>query len=139
MIETVFYAAVIATLFVALQNWRAALYIAVVLDVVRDPVRKLGETHSVAITQSVSVIWLVVAVSVLLRERRRLASMPRRYPRLKTAAGVLILALTPGFIISLVTYESGWKLALLGAVSYLGLIPGVLIGYAFPRSIARRS
>jgi hypothetical protein len=135
MIETVFYAAVIATLFVALQNWRAALYLSVVLDVVRDPVRKLSDDHSIMITQSVSVIWLVVAMVVLLRERRRLATMARRYPALKTAAALLIVALIPGAIVSLSKFDFGWKLALLGAVSYLGFIPGVLIGYAFPSSI----
>jgi hypothetical protein len=71
-----------------------------------------------------------------LQERQRLAVMARRHPQLQTAARLLVAALVPGAVMATINFESGWRLALLGGASYLALIPGILIGYAFPRCLA---
>jgi hypothetical protein len=134
MIEYGFYMIVVATIVVAFGNWRRALYLCVLLDMARDPARKLSESHSVLITQSINLVWLAITVAVLCQERPWLASLSRCYPRLRRAATLLGLALVPGAGMAIVSFASGWQLAVLGAASYLAVIPGIVIGYAFPRS-----
>jgi len=134
MLQYLFYLIVAATVVVALANWRAALYVCLVLDVLRDPVRKVTEGHPVWITQSVNLVWIAIAAAVLVTERKRVAMLLRQYPQLRTALVLLCLALLPGAVMSLTGFGAGWKLALLGSASYLALIPGVLVGYCFARN-----
>ncbi len=136
MIEYVFYAVVVASALMAWGNWRTAIYLCILLDIVRDPVRKLTPGHSTLITVSVNVLWLAISIVVLVQERRRIAEMIRQYPQLKTAVILLVLALVPGAVMAVIHFQSGWQLALVGAASYMALVPGILIGYAFPRSAA---
>ncbi len=136
MIEYAFYAIVAAAALVALWNWRAALYVCILLDIARDPVRKMAPGHPLLITLSINAVWVAIAIGVLAQERRRIAEMTRRYPKLKTAAMLLVVAIVPGAVTATIQFESGWQLALMGAASYLAVVPGILIGYVFPRSIA---
>ncbi len=134
LVEYAFYGLVGVALLLALTNWRAALYVCIFVDILRDPVRKLAEGHSVWITQSVNLVWVAVGLAVLLGEQRRMAQFGAHHPRMKTAATLLCVALIPGAVMSLTQYAAGWKLVLLGSASYLAVIPGIVAGYAFARS-----
>lgn len=133
MLGYLFYLAVASTILLAMVNWRAALYVCLVLDVVRDPVRKLAEGQSVLITQSVNVVWVAIVAGVLLQERRRIGVLVWQHPQLRTAAILLCAALVPGAVVSSVSFEGGWRIAVLGAASYLAIVPGILIGYCLVR------
>ena len=134
MLEFVYYVLVAVAVLLACVNWRCAFYACVLLDIIRDPVRKLTEGHPVFITVSIGIVWLAITVNVFLQDERKTKLFAVRHPRLRIALMYLCLSLLPGAIVSIAGYESGWRIALLGAASYFAAIPGVLIGYAFARN-----
>ena len=78
VIDDLFYLCVGVSILLAFVNWRWALYACVILDVIRDPVRKLSSGHSVMITQAVNVIWVFIAIAVVSHERRRLLELVQK-------------------------------------------------------------
>ena len=61
--ELLYYAVVMLVILIALGDWRSALYLCVLLDALRDPVRKLTEGQPVAITIAGASVWAVVALA----------------------------------------------------------------------------
>ncbi len=116
---------------VALTNWRFALYLCLAVDLIRDPVRKLAEGQPVWITVAGTLPWLAVMLAAFSQERIELRMLFQRYPRIKWALGLFVVALIPGFLLSCVSYHSGYILAIIGAVSYLGPFVGLALGYLF--------
>lgn len=135
------YIALIAfTGIVALSNWRLALYLCLVVDVLRDPVRKLSENQPVWITIAGTVPWLLVMLRAFSQEQPELRAIFQRYPLVSRVLGLFIVALIPGFLLSCVNYSSGYVLAVIGAASYTGPFAGLALGYLFienERSITR--
>lgn len=131
--EQIYFGFVGAAFLLAAANWRAGIYACVLFEVLRDPIRKLTEDQSVMITVAPGLIWLGVFLGVLNAHQNELLSGLRNYPKLRTAVQLLILALVPGAIISLVIYPGGYKLVALGGLSYLAPLMGLAIGYMFAR------
>ncbi len=124
------YIALIAfTGIIALTNWRYALYLCLVVDLVRDPVRKLAYDQPVWITVAGVLPWLLVMLKAFSQEQPELRAIFQRYPRTATILGLVIVALIPGFLLSCVSYSSGYVLACIGAASYLGPFAGLALGY----------
>lgn len=121
------------TAMVALGNWRAALYACVLLDVLRDPARKLTEQQSSITTVAIGLVWLAALVGAMNHSRRELALLVRRYPQLRTSLLCLVISLAPGMLVSLVNYNNGWILAAIGTASYSAPFVGVALGYLWPR------
>jgi hypothetical protein len=117
----------------AFGNWRAALFCCVLLDVARDPVRKLSEAQSSLTTIVIGVVWFAALLSALATNPRESRLLFRRYPQLQTSLIVLVLALLPGAMISTLHYNSGWMLAAIGTASYMAPFVGVVLGYLWPR------
>jgi hypothetical protein len=135
LIDGLFLGIVAVMALLALGNWRTALIAALVLDVARDPVRKLSESQSSLTTIIVGGVWLAALLGAANNEPRELRLMMRRYPQLKSSLTLLVLALTPGLLVSLVNYNHGWILAAIGAASYAGPFVGVVLGYLWPRRV----
>jgi hypothetical protein len=115
---------------IAITNWKAGLYAAVVLDILRDPVRKLLEGHHPWITVSVAVVWLGIFLGAVQQNRREVLAMLRIFPKLRSAANLLVVALIPGAMLSIISYPGGYQLALIGGASYLAPLLGFAIGFA---------
>jgi hypothetical protein len=133
MLEYLFYLLVAFVILMAFVNWRAALYMCIVLDILRDPIRKMDVSHSLLIAQSVNIVWAVITLIVVAKERSRIRDLMRRHRQLRIPALLICLAVLPGAAVSVVGYQNGWLLALLGAASYLAVIPGSILGYSFAR------
>ena len=117
----------------ALSNWRKAVYAAIALDFLRDPVRKLDQGESVLITVSVLGLWGVIMISAWGKSQREIHEFFRFNPRLLQAFRLLLLAILPGCVISLIFYSGGYRLVALGLVSYLAPFAGVLLGVLFAK------
>ncbi len=132
-IELVWYAIVALACLIAAGNWRKGVYAGVLIDVLRDPVRKLIPEQPVMITLSGTAVWLCIIVAVLLSRRDQLKLLKQRYPQLRVAMTLLLLAIIPAAGVTVVTYSGGWIVASIGAMSYLLPTLGVLAGFAFLR------
>ena len=132
--ELLYYAVVMLVILIALGDWRTGLYLCVLLDVLRDPARKLTEGQPVAITVAGALVWVVVALSAFHAERHASSAMVHMYPKLKNMPLIVVLALLPGAMLSVLLYSGGWKLALIGAASYLLPIGGVVLGFLIVNS-----
>ena len=118
----------------ALTHWRAAIYFCLVIDVVRDPVRKLVDEQPVWITIAGAVPWIVIMLRAFSAEQHELRAIFQRYPQMIRAVGIFTVALVPGFILACILYPSGYLLALIGMASYLGPFIGLALGYLFIRN-----
>jgi len=128
-VDDVWYAIVLAGSLVALGNWRAGIYAGLLLDCLRDPVRKLAADQSVMITIGGAVVWAAVLARMLIDHQSEIRTMLRRYPPLKPMIAFLLLAVVPGALLSCVLYSGGWKLAVIGSVSYIAPLVGIAAGY----------
>lgn len=125
---------------VALSNWRQAVYFAILLDFLRDPVRKLDPNESVLITVSVLALWGVITLAAWSQSQAAIRELLFDNPRIYKAFRLLVLATLPGIVIAMIFYSEGYKLVALGTVSYLAPSAGVLLGILFashPTDISR--
>ena len=132
MIETVYFGVIACLTLVALTNWRWGIYLALFVDVARDPIRKLSDSQSVWMTVGGVLVWGGVFLGALLHDGPQLRSIFQRYPKLATGLQCLVLGLIPGTLLSLVLYNGGYKLALIGLVSYLAPFVGIAVGFLVP-------
>jgi hypothetical protein len=132
-LEVTWYLLAAGVCLLAVSDWRKALYAGVLVDVLRDPVRKLVPLEPVLITLSGAAVWAVIVLVAVLSNSSSAAVMTKTYPKLRTAFHLLILAILPAAALSLISYSGGWKLAAIGLVSYMGPAIGVLAGFCFLR------
>lgn len=135
-LETIWYGAIALVCMCALIDWRRTIYLGIVLDVLRDPVRKLVVNQPVSITLSGAAVWCVIVLVAGALERKQLRTMFRNYPGLQTGFYFVLLAILSAAAVSTIRYPQGWLLATVGAASYLVPVMGVLAGYGFLRSEA---
>lgn len=133
MLTYAYFAVLAAACLVALTDWRKGVYAAILLDFVRDPVRKLDPSESVLITVSVLALWGVIFVSVWGTSQAEIKSYFRANPLLVKAFRYLVMATIPGSVIALVAYAGGYRMVALGLVSYLAPCAGVAMGIAFAK------
>jgi len=129
MIETFYYGALAVAFAWALIDWRRGLYLCLLFDVIRDPVRKLAAGNSVAITLAGVALWLAVFVGAYNTLGPRLFTVLGQYRPLRTGITLLFLALIPAALVSLVSYPAGWMLAGVGFASYTLPIVGIVVGF----------
>lgn len=129
MITMFYFALLAASCLLALADWRKAIYPAIFLDFLRDPVRKLDPGEPVTITISVLALWGVITLSAWVQSRQQIQLAIREHPKVIAAFRLLVIALVPGCILSLLMYAGGYKMVALGVVSYLAPFAGILLGY----------
>lgn len=128
-LEDLWYAVVLAGCLVAVANWRAGIYAGLLLDCLRDPVRKMASDQSVMITIGGAAVWAAVLARMLIDHHTEIGTLLRRYPPLRPMVAFLLLAIVPGAILSCLLYHGGWKLATIGSVSYVAPLVGIAAGY----------
>lgn len=129
-IELFWYVCVATGCVIALMDWRRAIYVGILIDVLRDPIRKLAPTQPVTITLSGAVVWLVIVILAAFSKRKHLQSLYRNYPGVRTALHLVLIALIPAFGISAISYYRGWLMASIGAASYVLPMFGIVAGFA---------
>lgn len=134
MITSVYYASLVFACLFAWANWRRAIYLAVLLDFLRDPVRKLDSDESVRITVSILAVWGVIAFAAWSQSQREIRRGLKVNPLLIHAFRLLLLATIPGCIVALLLYQEGYKMVALGLVSYLAPTAGVVLGLVLPKN-----
>ena len=119
----------------ALGKWRDAMYGAILLDALRDPVRKISALQSSITTVIVAVVWFAALIGSQHQDQREMRLLFQRYPRLRNSVVLLLVSLIPGLLVSTLFYENGWLLASIGVVSYTAPFLGVALGYLWPRRL----
>jgi len=134
MIALTYYCFILATVLMGLSaRWRTALFMCIVLDVLRDPVRKMTPFQPVTITVVISLAWLAVVGGAIMHEQGCIKAILNEYPALKNVFYLFIAAIIPGTLVSIGLYDGGWKLAMIGLISYGAPILGLLAGCTFAR------
>lgn len=131
MITFVYFAALGLACLLALSNWRQAVYAAILLDFLRDPVRKLDPNEPVLITVSILGLWGMITLSAWNQSQGSIREFLAENPKLFNSFRLLVFATLPGVAISMAFYAEGYKLVALGMVSYLAPSAGVLLGILF--------
>ncbi|MEM6473141.1 MAG: hypothetical protein AAF802_26505, partial [Planctomycetota bacterium] len=126
--DVVFYILVGLATLVAATDWRAGLMSAIVLDCLRDPVRKLSDGEPTLVTYCICAVWGAAAVNLLFGGGRGLSSVRSRFPWVEKAVTYYLLGLLPGAALSLTLYQNGVLLAGLGMVSYAAPMLGLALG-----------
>ncbi|MCD0462997.1 hypothetical protein [Roseiconus lacunae] len=114
---------------VALTDWRRAIYWAIALDFLRDPVRKLTPDEPVLITVSVLGLWAIITAAAWSQSHQEISRAMREHSKIMYAFRLLLIAIIPGCVLSLVMYPGGYKMMILGVVSYLAPFAGIVLGY----------
>ncbi len=118
----------------ALANWRKAVYLAILLDILRDPVRKLDDTQSVLITISVGGLWAAIFLGMWQQNQPAIRDFLNRNRSFFKSLQYVAIGLIPGILVSLFVYTSGYRLVALGITSYLAPFLGVFIGVAYSKN-----
>lgn len=128
-----YFALVAISSAVALGDWRRAIYLCILLDVIRDPIRKLTPGHPVYITLAVGGVWLLAFLGMHLRNESSIRAFRRAYPECRKAFYLLLLGLIPATLFSLVFYNNGYILVAIGGLSYIFPAIAILLGFVFAR------
>ncbi len=131
--ELAYYALIGVASFIAVKDFRKGIYLALVVDLLRDIVRKSSPGESVLITLAGAAVWGAIFVGVYLDRPGLTQQAYRLYPRLKKSITMLLVAVLFAGLLSAIQYRSGYKIAVLGAISYVMPLFGLAIGFAFPR------
>ena len=128
MLTNLFYVLVLAGTFLAFQNWRAGLFLVVLVGALQDPVRKLEPgAPSYFVLSALPVVGATLAGLAV--ERVSLFTQLRRIaPRLYTAMGWLLAALVLAFIVVLQHGLGAWKLGAVGFLAYGSPLIAIAIG-----------
>ncbi len=132
--EEAFFGLVTASCLLALVNWRAGLYAGVVLDVLRDPVRKLSEEQSVVFTLAGALVWGVALLAAIASSQSEWRQLFQRYRQFRVIAICVPLAIVPAAALSVLLYSRGYILAGLGIASYVAPLCAIAMGFVFIRS-----
>lgn len=128
--DFIFYITVAIGALVAVTDWRVGLPIAIVLDCLRDPVRKLTEGEPTLVTYCVSVVWAASFVGLFFGSEGGLRQIRTRFPWVERVITWYVLGLLPGAVLSLALYQNGILLAALGFISYAAPLLGIGLGIA---------
>lgn len=129
------YAAVlIASMAIALTDWRRGWYAVVVCGVLQDPVRKIVPGTPAAISMSVIAVYgvlLFAAVATLYRNR---LEFEQRFPDIFAKVTTMLVFLLLAAMNGLTTFGLGaWQAPALSLLIYMLPIPAILFGYSWLR------
>lgn len=129
-----YYALILFACGVAVLDFRRGIYLALLVDLLRDVVRKATPGESVFITLIGVAVWGAVFAGVAIKHRRLVRMAFQMFPDLRRSVLLLIVAVAFAAALATIQYRGGYRLALVGFVSYLMPLAGLAIGFAFPRN-----
>jgi hypothetical protein len=134
MLTDIFIGLVALSTFVAFSNWRIATFMALVVGLLQDPVRKLTPEAPSLFVLSTLPIWFAIFVKMFGTEQRFIALFSMIYLKLVTRMRMFVLMLIPGGIVMLMRGFFLWKVVLLGAFGYIAPMLGIILGFVFSQN-----
>jgi hypothetical protein len=132
MITLLFGALLLASMAVALTNWRHGWFAAVLCGILQDPVRKLTPGTPAVLTMSIVAVYAVMLFAAIGALQRNRADFARRFPNLYSNIALFLVMLAFAALNGLATFGlSSWKVPALSLLIYLLPIPAVLLGYSW--------
>lgn len=116
---------------IALSDWRMGLAVAIILDCVRDPIRKMLPGEPTLVSFVICLIWGAAFVRVFFGGDRTLMFVRSRFPWIQKSMVLVVIGLIPGAMLSIILYQNGFLLAGLGSASYAAPLIGLALGAAF--------
>ena len=121
---------------IAIVNWRTGILLAILIDAVCDPIRKLTPDEPLWVSHIVVGTWGCILFAALSRKKSIRKQFRRMFPGVAKAGVVMTFALLPAAGLSFLMYENGWFLVLIGTVSYVTPLLGILVGAQYARNPA---
>lgn len=132
MITLLFGAILLASMAVALSNWRHGWVAAVVCGILQDPVRKMTPGTPAALTMSIVAVYAVILFAALGPLQRSRGDFARRFPNLYSTIALFLVMLAFAAMNGLATFGlAAWKVPALSLLIYLLPFPAVLLGYSW--------
>jgi hypothetical protein len=132
MILLLFGAVLLASMAIALTNWRHGWMAAVVCGILQDPVRKLTPGTPPALTMSIVAVYAVILFAALTSLRKDRVDFAKRFPNLTSIITLFLVMLGFAALNGLATFGLGaWQVPALSLLIYLLPFPAVLLGYAW--------
>lgn len=132
MITLLFGALLLASMALAMSNWRYGWLAAVVCGVLQDPVRKLTPGTPAYLSMSIVAVYAVVLFAALSSLQRNRADFSRRFPNLYSTLALFGVMLLFAAANGLATFGlAHWRVPALSLLIYLLPIPAVLLGYSW--------
>jgi hypothetical protein len=132
MITLLFGAILLASMAVALSNWRHGWLAAVLCGILQDPVRKLTPGTPAVLTMSIVAVYAVILFAALGALQRNRIDFAHRFPNLYSTIALFLVMLSFAAMNGLATFGlSNWKVPALSMLIYLLPVPAVLLGYSW--------
>jgi hypothetical protein len=132
MITLLFGAILLASMAIALTNWRHAWFAAVLCGILQDPVRKMTPGTPAILTMSILAVYGVMIFAALGTLQRNRIDFARRFPNLYSTIVLFLIALVFAALNGLATFGiTNWKVPALSFLIYLLPIPAILLGYSW--------
>ncbi len=132
MITLLFGAILLASMAVALTNWRHGWFAAIVCGILQDPVRKMTPGTPPALSMSIVAVYAVILFAGIGALQRNRAEFARRFPNLFSTVMLFLVMLVFAALNGLATFGlAAWKVPALSFLIYLLPLPAILLGYSW--------
>jgi len=132
MITLIFGAILLASMALAITNWRYGWLAAVVCGILQDPVRKLTPGTPPALSMSIVAVYAVILFAAVASLQRNRVDFSKRFPNLYSLIALFLIILVFAAMNGLATFGIGlWQVPALSLLTYLIPIPAVLLGYSW--------
>ncbi|TWU27162.1 hypothetical protein Pla52o_10260 [Novipirellula galeiformis] len=130
---TIYYSFVALSALIALSDFRRGIYFAIFIDLLRDIVRKTDPSESVLITVAGAAVWGAVFLGATKSYPGLVSRAFSEHPLLRKSISTFLIGLVPAAGLAVILYPGGYKMAVVGGVSFVVPLFGLAIGYALPR------
>lgn len=136
MTLTILFAGVLVlAAFVAFADPHRGWYLAILLGILQDPLRKLTPGTPVVLSLTAAFIYAAILLGAQARLLAAYAEFRMRYPRISKLLGLFFWILIFAAVNGLMTFGlSNWEVPALGLFIYCLPLPAVIFGYFFLRS-----
>lgn len=123
---------ILASVCVALSDWRRGIAAAIVIALVQDPLRKMIPGTPGYLAMASAPVWLATVLSAIYVGQLRSGSYLEHFPRLARWFQGTVLYLALPAALSLTYGANGWMIALLGAFIYAMMYGLLVAGWSYP-------
>jgi hypothetical protein len=135
MLTTLFLGFIVGGTILALVDWRRGVFMAILIGIVQDPIRKMTPGTPPLFVLSSLPIWALVWMAVLLRERDAWRRFRRADPIRGRVFWLFGLSLIPGTLVTLGYGLAATPVAALGLFAYVAPLLTLVAGFVFTKRV----